>query len=43
MYIKYADKNMEVVAANKRKREVKEMNQAEKKVVVQNVLDSVVL
>ena len=43
MYINYADKNMERVAANKRKREVKEMNQAEKKVVVENVLDLVAL
>ena len=43
MYIKYADKNMELMAKNKRKREMDEMNSRKKGVVIQNVLDFVAL
>ena len=43
MYIKHADKNMELMAKNKRKREMDEMNSRKKGVVIQNVLDFVAL
>ena len=43
MYIKHADKNMELIAKNKRKREMEELNNRKKGIVVQNVLDFVAL
>ena len=43
MYIKHADKNMELMAKNKRKREMDEMNSRKKGVVIQNVLDFVAI
>ena len=42
-YIKLADKNIETASKNKRKREMEEMNQRKKGVVIQNVLDLVTL
>ena len=43
IYIKHADTNMEIMARNKRKREMEEMNSRKKGVVVKNVLDLVAL
>ena len=43
MYIKHADKNMELIAKNKRKREMEELNNRKNGIVVQNVLDFVAL
>ena len=43
MHIKHADRNMELMAKNKRKREIEEMNIRKRGVVVKNILDLVAL
>ena len=43
VYVKNADSNMELMAKNKRKREMEELNSRKKGVVVENVLDFVAL